>query len=133
MVMQSKTPPASGRVPRRVLGIAVAFLSAAGLLIILLFPSLAPAAIAIPVLTAFSIIGLYSAWQLLRRDSARPRYIMRTGKAYPAALTVFGVVGLIYAVIVSVNSSSPTMIGIYLIVLATGLRGLYGTAASLGG
>ena len=125
MATQRNTPPALERAPRWVLGVAVAVLSLTGLVIILLFPTFATAALAVPVLAAFSIIGVYSAWQLLRTDKPEPRYVMRSGMAYPVALAVLGVIGLIYAVIASLDSSSPTMIGVYFIVLATGLRGLY--------
>jgi hypothetical protein len=104
---------------------AGAILNLTGMVIILLFPTFATAALAIPVLAAFSIIGIYSAWQLLRTDKPEPRYVMRSGTAYPVALAVLGVIGLTYSVIASLNTSSPTIIGIYLIVLATGLRGLY--------
>ena len=42
-------------------------------------------------------------------------------------------IGLIYAVIVSLNTSSLTIIGIYFILLATGLRGLYEKATPASG
>jgi len=125
MVTHENTPAGSERAPRRYLAITIATLSLGGLIIILFFRDFSAAAIAIPVLSAFSIVSLYSAGQLLRGSALRPKYIMRSSRGYPVAIAIFGVGGLIYAIITSINSSSPTMIGIYFIVLATGLRGLY--------
>lgn len=118
-------PPASKRAPRRALGIAIAVLSLTGLAIILIwFQSVTP------VLALFALVGvagvnIYSAWLLLHKGGAKSPYVMRGGKVYPILVAILAIGGAAFAIIYTVQAADVTMMGIYLIILATALRGLY--------
>jgi hypothetical protein len=125
VAIRSNTPPASKRAPGRALGIAIAILSLVGLAIILIWFSSVTPVLAAFALAALSIVNIYSSWQLLRNGGAQSSYVMSGGTVYPVLVAILAIGGAAFAIIYTERTAEVTMIGIYLIILATALRGLY--------